>query len=60
MGKLKIFLTEVKQELKKVTWPSKDETIGTTVVVLVLVVLISAFLGVVDISLSKVMKLIIG
>ncbi len=60
MGKLKKFFTEVKQELKKVTWPTKDETIGTTVVVLVLVILISAFLGVVDVSLSKIMKLIIG
>ena len=60
MGKLKKFLTEVKQELKKVTWPTKDETIGTTVVVLVLVILISGFLGVVDVGLSKIIKFIIG
>ena len=33
------FLREVKVELKKVTWPSRKQTIGSTVVVLVLVVL---------------------
>ena len=60
MGKLKNFLNEVKQELKKVTWPTKDETIGTTAVVLVLVIIISGFLGIVDVGLSKIIKIIIG
>jgi preprotein translocase subunit SecE len=60
MGKFKNFLTEVKQELKKVTWPTKDETIGTTAVVLVLVIIISGFLGIVDVGLSKIIKIIIG
>jgi len=54
------FLKEVKEELKKVTWASKEETIGTTVVVLVLVILISAFIGIVDIGLSKIIQFIVG
>jgi len=54
------FLKEVKEELKKVTWASKEETIGTTVVVLVLVILLSAFIGIVDIGLSKIIQFIVG
>jgi preprotein translocase subunit SecE len=47
------FLREVKVELRKVTWPSRKQTVGSTVVVIVLVMIISLFLGVVDIGLSK-------
>jgi preprotein translocase subunit SecE len=53
------FLREVKVELKKVTWPSRKQTIGSTVVVLALVVLISLFLGVVDIGLSQLIKFVL-
>ncbi len=53
------FLREVKIELKKVTWPTRKQTMGSTVVVIVLVVIISLFLGLVDVSLSKLMQAII-
>ncbi len=60
MGKLTAFLKEVKEELKKVTWPSKDDTVGTTAVVIVLVIVISVFLGIVDVGLSRIFNLLIG
>jgi preprotein translocase subunit SecE len=47
------FLREVKIELKKVTWPTRKQTIGSTVVVIILVMIISFFLGIVDIGLSS-------
>ncbi len=50
------FLREVKVELKKVTWPSKKQTMGSTVVVLVIVAIISLFLGVVDAGLSGLIR----
>ena len=50
------FLREVKVELKKVVWPSRKQTIGSTVVVLILVMIISIFLGVVDIGLSSLIR----
>ena len=53
------FLREVKVELKKVAWPSKKQTIGSTVVVLILVFIISAFLGVVDMGLSSLVRLVL-
>jgi preprotein translocase subunit SecE len=53
------FLREVKIELKKVTWPSRKQTIGSTVVVIALVLLISLFLGFVDIGLSSLMRAVL-
>ena len=42
------FLAEVKNELKKVTFPSKADTIGSTSVVLIFCVVMSLYLSVVD------------
>jgi preprotein translocase subunit SecE len=53
------FLREVKVELKKVTWPSRKQTLGSTVVVIILVTIISFFLGAVDIGLSSLVKVIL-
>jgi len=53
------FFREVKVELTKVTWPSKKQTIGSTVVVIVFVFIISLFLGVVDVGLSSLVRLIL-
>ncbi|MBW2219338.1 MAG: preprotein translocase subunit SecE [Deltaproteobacteria bacterium] len=53
------FFREVKIELKKVTWPSRNQTIGSTVVVIMLVIIISLFLGLVDISLSNLVRVVL-
>jgi len=53
------FLREVKIELKKVTWPSRKQALGSTAVVIVLVILISLFLGVVDVTLSSLIRLVV-
>lgn len=53
------FLTEVKAEVKKVTWPTKKETTGGTAVVLVAVFIAAIFLGLVDFSLSEIVKKLI-
>lgn len=58
-GKWIQFLREVKVELLKVTWPSKKETTGTTIVVIVFVFLIAIFLGAMDIGLSSLIRFII-
>ena len=54
------FLREVKVELKKVTWPSRKQTIGSTVVVVILAMIISLFLGVVDMGLSGLIRVILN
>ena len=57
--KVKGFFNEVKVEAKKVNYPSKDELVGSTWVVITTVVIASLFLGVVDLSLAKVIKLLV-
>jgi preprotein translocase subunit SecE len=58
-GKSVQFLREVKVELKKVTWPSRKQTIGSTVVVIALVMIISVFLGAVDLGLSSLIRIVL-
>ena len=53
---IKEFFKEVKIEVKKVVYPSKDELIGSTWVVIIAVVVVSLFLGVVDLGLSKLVS----
>lgn len=53
------FLREVKAELKKVTWPSRKQAAGSTLVVILLVMIISLFLGVVDMGLSSLIRLVL-
>jgi len=53
------FFREVKVELTKVTWPSKKQTIGSTAVVIVFVFVIAIFLGLVDVGLSNLIRLIL-
>ena len=54
------FLREVRIELKKVTWPTRKQTIGSTVVVLVLVMLIALYLGLVDMGLTSLVRVVLG
>ena len=53
------FLREVKVELKKVSWPTRKQTFGSTMVMLVLVMVVAFFLGVVDIVLSSVIRAVL-
>lgn len=55
----KQFLIEVKTELKKVTWPSKKDTISGTLVVIIAVFIIAIFLGIVDSGLSNLIKILL-
>jgi preprotein translocase subunit SecE len=50
------FLYQVKGEVKKVTWPSRKEAVGGTVVVVAVVFLMAVFLGVIDMVLSKLIQ----
>ena len=53
------FLTEVKAEVNKVTWPSRREALSGTAVVVVVVLLMATFLGIIDAILSKIVQSII-
>ncbi len=57
--KTREFLSEVKVEVKKVTWPSRKEAMGGTLVVVVVVFFISLYLGIIDSVLAKLMRSLI-
>ncbi len=54
------FVQSVKLELTKVTWPTRKETLATTGVVIIIVCIISLYLGLCDIVLSKSLRLLLG
>ncbi len=50
------FLKEVKVQLTKVSWPTKDELIGATAVVIVITAITAVFVGVVDLIFSRLLS----
>jgi preprotein translocase subunit SecE len=52
------FVSEVVEELKKVTWPTRDETIKLTGTVIVISLVISAFIGGLDILFVHITSLL--
>ena len=53
------FLREVKIELLKVTFPTRQETLGSTLVVLLLTSIVAIYLGFSDWALAKLMRSIL-
>lgn len=58
-SKIKNFFREVKIELKKVVFPSREEVIGSTKIVVILVLIVAVFLGLIDMLLSKLIGMVI-
>jgi preprotein translocase subunit SecE len=54
------FIQEVQQETKKVTWPSRKETVTTTAMVFVMVVAVSLFLSLADWLIGNALQLILS
>lgn len=59
LEKVKQFYHEVRVELKKITWPPRKETIASTSVTLIIVIIVACFLGIVDLGLSKIVNSIL-
>ena len=58
--KAQYFLKDAWAELKKVTWPTRKQTLASTAVVLVVVFSVSLFLGLIDFGLTKIVKVLLG
>ncbi len=56
---IKQYLHEVRAEFDKITWPNRKETVSMTIAVMVISVFFAAYLGLVDMSLSKLVGIII-
>jgi len=51
---------ETRNELRKVTWPTREQTRNLTLVVVAVCIVMATFLGVVDYVLSQIVRFIIG
>jgi preprotein translocase subunit SecE len=58
-NKIQTFFRETIGELRKVSWPTRQEAINLTVVVLIVIGVMSLFLGVLDLLFSWLFSLII-
>ena len=54
------FFNDVKLEMGKVTWSTKDELIGSTIVVIVSLAVLSIFIGICDVVLSAAVNTIMS
>ncbi|MSR77051.1 MAG: preprotein translocase subunit SecE [Candidatus Omnitrophica bacterium] len=59
-GRFTGFIEETRQELKKVTWPSRNEIVQATGVVIVTTFLMGCLIGFADIFLAWAVRLILG
>ncbi|MBI2870143.1 MAG: preprotein translocase subunit SecE [Candidatus Omnitrophica bacterium] len=54
------FVQEVRGELKKVSWSTREELVASTVVVIAATFLLAVFIGICDLVLSRVVGFLIG
>ncbi len=54
------FLKEVKEELGKVAWPSREQTIRYTILVIIVAVAVGLFLGGLDYILTALTAVLLG
>ena len=59
MQKIITYLKEVIQELKKVSWPNKEQTINKTVLVIIVSVVMAIYIGGLDFLFQQLMNVII-
>jgi preprotein translocase subunit SecE len=54
------YLKEVRAEIRKVTWPSRQEVLRLSAIVVVVMILMSAFMAIIDFAFSRLMAAIIS
>jgi len=59
VARLREFVQEVLAEFRKVTWPSRQELVNSTTIVIVVTVVLAFFLGGVDIALARLVERIL-
>ena len=54
LERIKAFFQEVSVELRKVSWPTRQQTVSATVVVITVSFIVAFFLGIVDVVLARI------
>lgn len=60
MNKAINFLKQSVGELRKSTWLSRQEVVQSTILVMIVVALVSAYVGIIDFGLTKVLGAVVG
>ncbi|MBI2885105.1 MAG: preprotein translocase subunit SecE [Candidatus Omnitrophica bacterium] len=59
LARVRTFIHETREELGRVTWPSREELLGSALVVFVGVALLASYISVCDFVLSKTARLLL-
>ena len=59
-NRLSNYLSSTREELKKVVWPSRDEAVNLTIVVLFVTALMTVLLGGIDFLFTQLLDLVVG
>ena len=59
LEKLMQFLNEVKGEMKKVSWPNRQEIISSTIVIIITVTIVVIYVGLVDLGIVSLLGLVL-
>ena len=59
VNKVRVFIQEVRAEMQKVTWSTREELIGSTAVVLMMMLILSSFIGAADFLFSSALRIIL-
>ena len=54
------FVGDTISELRRVTWPTRQETIRLTIIVIAVAAAVGLFLGIVDLAFSRIMDVVLG
>lgn len=60
VGDIRHWIRDSRNELRKVTWPTWDQTRNLTLVVLAVCIIMAAFLGAVDFVLGNLIRFFVG
>lgn len=60
MNKVITFINEVKSELRKVSWPNREDLVGTAIIVCIITAIFAALLGSMDAVFSTIVKKLIS
>lgn len=59
LKRLPKFFKEVKEELKRVSWSSRRELIAATIIVIIVCIILTSYIAVVDLGLSKLIQILL-
>lgn len=54
------FFKEVRAELEKVSWPNRNELLVSTTAVVFFSVVLAGFIGIIDVTLAKILETVVG